>query len=54
MKYKLELFGWQMWFQQKELDHSEIQKIENYVSTNDLVLEDSWWEIEGRIGHGFF
>ena len=31
MKYKLELFGWQMWFQQKELDHSEIQKIEDYV-----------------------
>ena len=54
MKYKLELFGWQMWFQQQELDQSEIQNIEDYVNTNNLVLEDSWWEIEGELGMDVF
>ena len=46
MRFKLELFGWQMWFQQKKLNKTEIKKIEDYVSANNLVLQDSWWEIE--------
>ena len=43
-----------MWFQQKELNKTEIQKIENYVSANNLVLEDSWWKIEGEFGMDVF
>ena len=54
MKYKLELFGWQMWYQHKELDQSEIEKIEGYVRENDLVLDESWWEIEGELGLDLF
>ena len=54
MRFKLELFGWQMWFQQKELNKTEIQKIEAYVSANNIALEDSWWEIEGEFGMDVF
>ena len=54
MTYRLELYGWQMWFQQKELDQSQFQKIEDYVSTNNLILNDSWWEIEGELGMDVF
>ena len=29
MTYRLELYGWQMWFQQKELEQSEIDMLSN-------------------------
>lgn len=32
MTYRLELYGWQMWFQQKQLEESEIDKIEAYLN----------------------
>ena len=54
MRFKLELFGWQMWFKQKKLNKTEIKKIEDYVSANNLVLEDSWWKIEGEFGMDVF
>ena len=54
MTYRLELYGWQMWFQQKELEQSEIDKIEAYLNSNNAVLEDCWWDIEGEFGLDVF
>ena len=43
-----------MWFQQKELEQSEVDKIEAYLNSNNLVLEDCWWDIEGEFGLDVF